>query len=295
MVQEPVGADARSTCFLDGRFLPLSQARISPMDRGFLFGDGAYEVIPVYSRRAFRLDEHLRRLQTTLNALKIENPHTLLAWREIVLQLVDKNEWADQSVYLQVSRGAESKRNHVFPTGVAPTVFLMCDELKTADEALRRSGVGAITAPDYRWLRCDLKTTSLLANCLLRNLAVECGCAETILLRDGRLTEGSASNIFVVRDGLLLTPPKSRFMLPGITYDVVLEIARERGVPHQVRDVSEEELRSADEIWLTSSTKEVLPISTLDGKPVGDGQPAQLAAQMFDWYQQFKTTVMRNG
>ena len=282
-------------CHLDGVFLPLSQARVSPMDRGFLFGDGGYEVIPAYSRRPFRLDEHLLRLQTTLAALQIGNPHSLDEWRALILGLIERNSWQDQSIYLQVSRGTDTRRNHAFPVGVAPTVFVMSEELVTVPEAQRLAGVGAVTAADFRWMRCDLKTTSLLANCLLRNLAVERGCAETILLRDGFLTEGSASNIFIVRDGLMLTPPKSHLMLPGITYDVVLELARERGQPHEVREILEDELRGADEIWLTSSTKEVLPITRLDDHPVGTGTPGPVAARMFEWFQDFKNTVMRHA
>ncbi len=284
-----------SICYLDGQYLPLSEARVSPMDRGFLFGDGAYEVIPVYSRRPFRLEEHIARLGNTLEALRLPNPHDADAWGAIVREVVARNDWQDQSVYLQVTRGADDKRNHAFPAVIRPTVFLMSDALLTPPAAQLESGVGAVSAADFRWLRCDLKTVALLANCLLRQQAVEQGCAETILFRDGFLTEGAASNIFIVRDGVMLTPPKSHLMLPGITYDVVLELAQRHGLAHEVREILEDEVRAADEIWMTSSTKEVLAITTLDGRPVGNGRPGPVGRQMHAWYQDFKNTVMRGG
>ncbi|THF62110.1 D-amino acid aminotransferase [Pseudothauera rhizosphaerae] len=284
-----------SICHLDGRYLPLREARVSPMDRGFLFGDGAYEVIPVYSRRPFRLEEHLARLARTLAALRLPDPHGAAGWAEIVREIVARNAWEDQSVYLQVTRGADDKRSHAFPVPIRPTVFLMSEELVTPPAAQLETGVAAVGAADFRWLRCDLKTVALLANCLLRQQAVDHGCAETVLFRDGFLTEGSASNIFIVRDGVVLAPPKSHLMLPGITYDVVLELAERHGQPHQVREILEDEVRSADEIWMTSSTKEVLAITTLDGRPVGSGRPGPVGRQMYAWYQDFKNTVMRSG
>jgi D-alanine transaminase len=282
-----------SICYLNGQFQPLAEARISPMDRGFLFGDGAYEVIPVYSRRPFRLHEHIERLAHTLEAIRLPNPHEPGGWLAIVSEIVERNVWHDQSVYLQVSRGADDKRNHAFPAVTRPTVFLMSDELVTTAPAQLAAGVAAVSAADFRWLRCDLKTIALLANCLLRQQAVDQGCAETVLFRDGFLTEGAASNILVVKDGVLLAPPKSHFMLPGITYDVVLELAARHGLAHEVRQIPEDEVRAADELWMTSSTKEVLAITTLDGLPVGDGTPGPVGRQMYVWYQDFKNTVMR--
>ncbi len=279
--------------YLNGQYMPMAEARISPMDRGFLFGDGAYEVVPVYSRRPFRLDEHLTRLGHTLDGIRLPNPLSLEAWRDIVLRLVAENQGEDQSIYLQVTRGADVKRDHPFPVGVAPTVFAMSAPLLTADPSLLSKGSAAVSAADNRWLRCNLKTISLVANCLLRQEAVEAGCAETILFRDGFLTEGAATNIFIVRDNVLLAPPKTHLMLPGVTYDVVLELAAAHGLPVCVRDILESEVRSADEIWMTSSTREVLPITTLDGRPVGSGQPGPWAQAMYDWYQAFKRTVMR--
>ncbi|MCB1958949.1 MAG: D-amino acid aminotransferase [Rhodocyclaceae bacterium] len=284
-----------SVCYLNGQWQDLAEARISPMDRGFLFGDGVYEVIPAYSGRLFRLDEHLRRLERTLAAIGMDNPHERSAWRDIVRELVDRNPWPDQSVYLQVTRGVGAVRNHAYPVGVEPTVFLMSEPLVGLDAATRAAGVAAVSAADFRWLRCDLKTVSLLANCMLKQVAAEKGCTETVLFRDGFLTEGAASSIFVVLDGVLLAPPKSHLMLPGVTYDVVLELARDQGMPHQVREVLEEEVRSADELWMTSSTKEVLPITRLDDRPVGKGKPGPMAEQMYGWYQDFKAAVMRRG
>jgi len=284
------------TVYLNGEFMPRAEARVPAMDRGFLFGDGAYEVVPVYSRRPFRLEEHLRRLERTLEAIRLPDPLERSEWSKLVLEVIARNAPEDQSVYVQVSRGADmSKRNHAFPEGVAPTVFVMSEPLHTPPPDQIANGVGAISAADFRWLRCDLKTVSLLGNCLLRQLAVDAGCAETILLRDGFLTEGAASNIFIVREGVLAAPPRSHLMLTGITYDVVLELAVRHGMAHEVREILESELRRADEIWITSSTKEVLPVTALDGKPVGAGRPGPLFARMYGWYQQFKTEVMRRG
>ena len=284
------------TAYVDGAFLPLAEARVSPMDRGFLFGDGAYEVIPVYSRRAFRLDEHVARLGNTLAAMRLANPHGADEWKAIILEIVARNPWDDQSVYLQVTRGADTKRNHAFPgPEVKPTVFLMSEPLVTPSAEQLATGIAAVSAADIRWLRCDLKTVSMLANCLLRQHAIDHGCMETVLFRDSFLTEGAASSIFVCKDGVLLVPPKSHLMLPGVTYDVVLELARTHGMKHEVREVLEAEVRSADELWMTSSTKEVLPITSLDGRAVGDGKPGPMGRQMYAWYQDFKNTVMRNG
>lgn len=284
-----------SICYLNGEYGPLAEARVSPMDRGFLFGDGAYEVIPVYSRRPFRLAEHLARLVHTLDAIRLPNPHTAAEWTRIVEEVVARNDAEDQSVYLQVSRGPDLRRNHAFPVPTRPTVFLMSEPLVMPPAEQLESGVAAVTAADFRWLRCDLKTTALLANCLLRQRAVDQGCMETVLLRDGFLTEGSASNIFVVRDGVLLAPPKNHLMLPGITYDVVLELAARHGLPHEVREILEDEVRGADELWMTSSTKEVLAITRLDDRPVGSGRPGPVGQRMLAWYQDFKRTVMRSG
>ncbi|MDX5364579.1 MAG: D-amino acid aminotransferase [Pseudazoarcus pumilus] len=279
-----------SICFLNGGFVPRSEARISPMDRGFLFGDGVYEVIPVYGHRPFQLAGHIARLDKSLAGIRLANPYSTAEWTDLVERLVAAHPWPDQAIYLQVSRGTDTVRNHAFPKDVPPTVFMMADPLAPVPQEQMETGVATVSAVDNRWLRCDLKTTALLANCLLRQLAVEQGCAETVLFRDGFLTEGSASNIFVVRGGVLLAPPKSHLMLPGITYDVVLELARRHGQAVEVRDISEDEVRSADELWLTSSTKEVLPITRLDGQPVGNGRPGPVTFRLHAWYQQAKSS-----
>ena len=287
------------TAYLNGQFLPLSEARISPLDRGFLFADGVYEAIPVYSRFPFRIDEHLSRLQDSLDGIALDNPHTREEWRAIISRLIAQAPFEDQSVYIQITRGADIKRAAPFPIGVAATVFLFSAPLIAPSAAQRESGVAAITAEDIRWARCDLKTVALLANVLMRQKAVDAGCAETIMLRDGFLTEGSSSNIFCVKDGVILTPPKDHRMLPGITYDIVLELAAEHGAPHEVRPVSEIELRSADELWMTASSKEVLAITTLDGLPVGKGalagKPGPVTRQMHAWYCVFRDEVMRHA
>jgi len=279
-----------SICYLNGEFLPREKACISPMDRGFLFGDGAYEVIPVYARQPFRLDAHLRRLENTLAGLGIPQPHARAQWAAHIETLVARNAADEQAVYVQVTRGVDEKRNHAFPERICPTVFMMSDPLAPVPEAQMAEGVSMISLEDNRWLRCDLKTTALLANCLLRQQAVAEGCAEALLLRDGFLTEGSASNIFVVCEGVLVAPPKSHLILPGITYDVVLELAAEHGLPYETRAIAESEVRSADEIWMTSSTKEVLPVSRLDGRPVGSGRPGPVWQQMHAWF-----VACRNG
>jgi D-alanine transaminase len=284
-----------SAVYLNGAFMPIEEARVPVMDRGFLFGDGVYEVIPVYARRPFRLAEHLRRLKNSLDAIRLTNPHSDADWSDLIGRVVAAAEWADQSVYLQVTRGADNKRNHAFPQVVVPSVFIMTEALPTPSAAQRSEGIAAVSAADNRWLRCDIKATSLLANCLLRQLAVDAGCAETVLFRDGYLSEGAASSIFAVKNGILLVPHKSHLMLPGITYDVVLELAAAHGLAVHVRDVAEAEVRGADELWLASSTKEVLPIVSLDGQPVGHGRPGPVYAQMAAWYQQFKMTLMRGG
>jgi len=282
--------------YLNGQFLPLAQAGVSPLDRGFLYGDGIYEVIPVYSRRPFRMAEHLARLQATLAGIRLANPLPLTEWQGIVERLIEQAPWDDQSIYLQVTRGADDKRDHAFPPASVPaTVFAFASPLVAPSAAVRAAGVAAITVPDLRWARCDLKVISLLANVLARQQAVEQGCAEALLIRDGYMKEGAASNIFIVKDGLLLAPPKTQLMLPGITYDVILELAKQHRQPIEVREISEAELRAADEVWMTSSTKEVLAITALDGAPVGNGAPGPVGERMWQWYQEFKNTVMRKG
>jgi len=284
--------------YLNGQFLPLAEAKVSVLDRGFVFGDGVYELVPVYSGKPFRLDAHLRRLQFSLDGIRLANPHSVGEWRERILQLIAQQDFADQSVYIQVTRGTPAEgqplRDHAFPSDVSPTVFMFAQPLVTASPAQKAAGVCAVSAADNRWLRCNIKAISLLANLLLRQQAVDAGCAETVMLRDGFLTEGAASNIFVVKDGVLRAPPPSSLMLTGITYDVVLELAAAHDIPHEVRAITEAEVRGADELWMTSSTKEIMAIVALDGVPVGAGVPGPLARRMDALYQTFKQQVMRS-
>ena len=283
MIPESI-APPDAVAYLNGEFLPLKDANVSVLDRGFIFGDGIYEVIPVYDRQPFWLANHLRRLQTCLTSVRIDNPHTDTQWESLIREVIARNPHDDQAFYLQITRGL-AKRDHAFPVGVAPTVFMMSSKLSTPSQEAITNGVGAMVFPDNRWLRCDIKSTSLLPNILLRQAAVDAGCAEAVMVREGFLTEGAASNIFVVKNGVVVTPPKSHLILPGITYDVVAEFARDGGIPFEVRAISETELRHADEVWLSSSTREVLAITTLDGKPVGNGKPGARFRQMHEIFQ----------
>ena len=282
------------TVYLNGKFMPIEEAFIPVLDRGFIFGDGVYEVIPVYSQRAFRLTEHLQRLQSSLDGIRLVNPHSKAEWTKLINELIARNATEDQYLYLHITRGV-AKRDHAFPQPpVQPTVYMMSSPLLHPAAELLASGVSAVTAADNRWLRCDIKAISLLPNVLLRQLAVDAGCVETILIRDDSfMTEGAASNIFVVKNGTLLAPPKDNLMLPGITYDVVLEIVAANQIPYQVRKIAKSEVLAADELLLTSSTKEILPVTTLDGKPVGNGKPGAMFARLHTLYQNFKREVMR--
>ena len=280
--------------YLNGEFVPLADAKISVLDRGFIFGDGIYEVIPVYSRHPFRLAEHLVRFQRSHDAIRISNPLTDAEWTRLVHDLLARNAGDDQSVYLQVTRGV-AKRDHAFPKDAKPTVFGMSTPLATPAKEAIDNGVHGVTAVDYRWLKCDVKSTSLLGNVLLRQAAADAGAVEVVMFRNGFLTEGSSSNVFVVKNGVLLATPKDNLVLPGITYDVVVELARANGIPLEVRQISEAEVLAADEIWVTSSTKEVLAISTLDERAVGSGKPGAVFRRMHQLYQDFKREVMRRA
>ena len=280
--------------FLNGRFLPIEEARVPVLDRGFIFGDGVYELVPVYSRVPFRLDEHLARLERSLAETGIRNPYARREWRDIIARIVREQPFEDQGVYFQVTRGV-ARRDHAFPKDAEPTVFIMSNPLVNPPREDVERGGEAVSAVDNRWLRCDIKSISLIGNCLLRQVSAAAGAAETILFRDGRLSEASASNVFVVRSGVIQAPPKSNLILPGITYDVVLELAQGARLPFEVRDLAEAEVRAADEIWVTSSSKEVFPIVKLDGRPVGEGRPGPVFRRMFQLYQDFKREVMRAG
>jgi D-alanine transaminase len=282
------------TVYLNGKFLPIEEAAVPVLDRGFIFGDGVYEMIPVYSRHAFRLQEHIRRLEQSLAALRIENPHTEAEWQSLLLALIEKNAGEDQSLYLQVTRGP-APRDHAFPPTSVPTVFMMSNPLIVSTREQYEQGIAAISARDIRWDRCDIKAISLLPNVLMRQMAVDAGAVETVMFRDGILTEGAASNILAVEAGVILAPPKDQHMLPGITYDLILELAEANAIPVETGYFEEARIRVAEELWITSSTKEVLAIVTLDGQPIGNGQPGPIFRRMYQLYQDYKNQVMRHG
>lgn len=266
--------------YLNGRWMPIEEATVPVLDRGFIFGDGVYEVVPVYGRKPFRMEGHLARLEASLAAIGIANPNSREQWRALVAEIIARQSFADQSVYFQVTRGV-ARRDHVFPSNAKPTVFMMSNPLATPSRETYAAGVACVSAVDNRWLRCDIKSTSLLGNVLMRQFAAEHDAVETVMFRDGFLTEASASNVLVVKDGNILSPPQGNLILPGITLDAAIDLAREAGLPLTMRPIPEAEVRSADELWLSSSTKEVLPITRLDGVPVGHGALAGRPGPMF--------------
>jgi D-alanine transaminase len=275
-------------CYLNGEYVPLREARISPLDRGFLYGDGVYEVMPVYRGRPFRLEAHLARLVRSLEAIRMEDPRSPGQWREIFSSLITRNGGGDQYIYWQVTRGAEDGRNHAPLPAVARTVFAFCAPLPVPAPEVLREGLACVTAPDTRWSRCDIKSVALLANVLLRQLSVDAGAAETLLLRDGQLTEASTSTVYIVAGGALRAPPNSQRILPGTTRGAVEEIAARLDIPCQASPVSEQELRAADEVWLSSATREVQPVTRLDGRPVGSGRPGPLWRRVYEEFQRWK-------
>lgn len=276
-----------SIVYLNGQFLPLNQAKVSVMDRGFLFGDGVYEVIPVYGGRPLRLDEHMQRLTNSLAGIRMQPPLSNAEWSGVFSRLIQGLE--DQSIYLQVTRGVAPKRDHAIPPDIEPTVFAMC----TPIAPLPVDGIRTITVDDIRWDWCHIKAITLLSNVLLRQEAIDRGCTEAILVRDGYAIEGAASNLFVLVDGVLVTPPKSNELLPGITRDLVLELAVQHGIPAQERRIALDELMSAPEIWMTSSTREIMPVIELDGAPVGSGLPGPVWQRMQALYQDYKEFLRR--
>ncbi len=275
--------------YLNGSFIPLNDAKISVMDRGFLFGDSIYEVIPAYSGRLFRLSHHLERLDNGLRAIGMDNPLNRDEWSSVLEQLVQQGDGQDQSVYLQITRGPAEQRDHTIPETVQPTVFAMSTPIK--DQPKDNPGIAAITLDDVRWRLCNIKATTLLANVLLKQQAKDADAIESILIRDGEAMEGAASNLFIVSDGELITPPKSNFLLPGITRDLILELATKNSIPLTERAIKETELKNADEIWLTSSTKEIMPVIRLDDKPVADAKPGAMYAKMSTIYAEYKERI----
>ncbi len=275
------------TVYLNGQFLALEEAKVSVLDRGFIYGDGVYELVPVYGRRPYRLPQHLARLQRSLDGIRLRNPHSDAEWEAIIGELIGRMPFADQGVYFQITRGV-AKRDHAFPAGVAPTVFMMSNPLALPSREQVERGVAVITAVDERWLHCDLKTISLLGNVLARQLAVDAGATETVLFRNGFLTEASASNVLIVRDGVIVAPPKDNQILPGITYDAAFELARKGGLAIEMRPVAKDETLAADEMWLSSSTKEVLAVTALDGRPFGGGKPGPVFKKVYALFQSSK-------
>lgn len=280
------------TVYLNGRFMPMEEAEIPVLDRGFIFGDGIYELVPVYSRAPFRLEGHLARMERSLGEVKIRNPYTRDEWTRIIEQLIEQQPFEDQGVYWQITRGV-AKRDHAFPKDAEPTVFMMSNPLVNPPKSVIDNGAAAVSAEDYRWHRCDIKVISLIGNCMLRQLSAAEGGIETIMFRDGKLTEASASNAYIVKNGVIATPAKTNLILPGITLDVVLDIVDRGKLPLEVRDISEAEVRNADELWVSSSSKEIVAIVELDGKPVGDGRPGPVFRKAWAHYQDFKSEVMR--
>jgi D-alanine transaminase len=279
------------TVYLNGRFLPLEDAKISVLDRGFIYGDGVYELIPVYHRQPYRLPQHLARLQRSLDGIRLANPHSDSQWGAIVQELIARQPFEQQGVYFQVTRGV-AKRDHAFPANVPATVFMMSNPLVLPSSEQIERGVSVVTTRDERWLHCDLKTISLVGNVLARQLAAERGAAETVMFRDGYLTEASASNVLIVQKGKVIAPPKDNLILPGITYDAASELAREGGLPFDVRPVTKDEALAADEMWLSSSTKEVLAVTAIDGKPFAGGKPGPLFRRMHALFQASKPRAL---
>jgi D-alanine transaminase len=267
-------------CYLNGNYLPLAEARVSPLDRAFLFGDAVYEVLPVYASRPFRMREHLDRLNRSLAGIRMPPPLSHAEWAQLCQELISRNSAREAYLYLQVTRGAELGRNHAWPEGLEPTLFAYVTALEPVSPALLEQGVAAVTAGDTRWARRDIKSTALLANILLKKLSADAGAFETILLENGELTEGSSTTVHVVKNSVIHTPPNGHHILPGTTRDVVTELAARVGLPSESGRVTEADLRSADEIWLAFATRGVLPVTTLDGTAVGGGKPGPLFKRM---------------
>jgi len=264
--------DPENICYLNGEWLPLAEARISPLDRGFIFGDGVYEVVPVYRRKPFRLAQHLARLERSLGEVRMTNPFDREGWQALIGRIVVSSPEDDQIVYIQVTRGV-AKRDFAFPAGIAPTVFAMTSPLKRPSPQVREEGLHTVSREDERWARCDIKSTSLLGAVLARQYAVDHDAQEVVQFRDGWLTEGSSSNIWVVRDGIVSAPRRDHRILEGIRYGFMEELCAANAIPFTERRIARSEVTAAEELLITAATREVLPITRLDGQPVGNGQP----------------------
>jgi D-alanine transaminase len=268
------------TCYLNGDFLPLVEARVSPLDRAFLFADGVYEVVPVHRGRPFRLREHLERLERSLAAIRLEPPLGMAGWAQIVTELVSRAAAAEILVYIQISRGAERGRNHLFPRAASPTTFAFASPYPVPDARILERGLAAATLPDIRWQRCDIKATALLANVLLRQQAADAGCDEALLVSDGLLREGSSSTVLALIDGRIRTPPNDQHILPGTSRDALLELAS-GWLPVSIGPVTVEDLRRAEEVWIASAGRGLLPVTRIDDLPVGDGRPGPCWRQLY--------------
>jgi len=288
-------SNAALLCYLNGDYLPRGQACLPLMDRGLLFGDSVYEVVPAYGGIPFRVTHHLQRLDRSLAAIRMPNPLSHEQWNQVFTRLTEQLPGQDQSIYLQVTRGAHETRNHVIPEGIEPNVFAYTATKRARDPATAAQGIRVITLEDIRWHRCDIKATALLANVLARAQATDEGADEAILIRDGAAMEGTASNLFIVSNGLLITPPDSAELLPGITRDLVLELAGDAGIAFAQATIGAADLEKADEIWLTSSTREVAAVVELNGRPVGDGSPGPLWHRMDALYQACKERLRLGG
>ena len=276
--------------YLNGAYLPIDEAKISPLDRGFIFGDGVYEVIPYYDGRGLCAREHLERLQRSMDALYQTNPHSLAEWETIISGVIEKNGGGNLGIYIQVTRGV-AKRDFPPPAGLTPTVFLMANPLPTPKPEIYANGISAVSIDDNRWLRCQIKSTALLGAVLLKHESQQDGGDEAVMFRDGYLTESTASNIAIVKNGVILCPPADNLILAGITFVLMQRLAQQANLPLEVRRISRREVEQADEIWITSSTKEVVPIVMLDGKPVADGKPGALFKKMYQLFQDYKKTL----
>lgn len=270
-------------CYLNGEYQLLADARISPLDRGFLFADSVYEVLPVFAGRPFRFAEHFDRLERSLREIRIPAPHVHSEWLALLQELTVRNGVQNYYAYVQVTRGVEYGRNHAFPVDVKPTVFAMCSPLPTLTPEIRERGLSAITVEDFRWARCDIKSTMLLGNVLMKQAASEHNASEAIIVSDGQVLEGSSTSVFVITNGTIVTAPNSHRILPGTTRDVVLELVQGH-IPTQIRPISVDELVRAEEIWIAAATRDVLPITTLNGKPIGSGHPGKLWQRMIELF-----------
>ena len=274
----------------NGQLLPLDRISISPLDRGFIFGDGVYEMIPVYEGLMLHAREHFERLLRSMAEIRMESPHTVEGWIAAAQALLAHHP-GNQALYIQVTRGVPPKRDHVIPQGLVPTVFMMSNPMVNPSREAVENGVACVTARDFRWEKCHIKSTSLLGNVLARQISADAGAVETIMFRDGMLTEASASNVFIVKGGVVAAPPRDNLILLGITYELLYRLASEGTLQFEIRPISEAEVRAADEVWLSSSTKEVLAVTTLDGTPVGSGKPGAVFRRMHALYQEYKAKL----